>query len=368
MKKILFGITGLTLGGAERVLVDIANRLCEKYDVTIFTIYSKGELEKQLSPRVKLKFLYKCLYSELTKFQKIWVPLKILFFRKIIYNKYIKEQFDVEIAFLEGPITRLLSTKNENTKKIAWIHNDISAVFGNGIKSKLKRKLDFKIYSRYRRLIFVSKDNMLKFNEIYPNISKEKQGVIYNYINAENIIEKSKEKIDIQFNKHEMNFITIARLVPQKAIDRIIKIHSRLIKEGKKHNFYVIGDGQEKEKLEQKIKEQKVEKTFRLLGKMENPYPYVKMADCFCLLSNFEGYGMVLEEAKILNKFIITTDTAAREAIENYNNSIVVDNSEKGIYEGLKQIIEGEITIQSQNIQEYDNERIISEIEEILEE
>lgn len=67
MKKILFGITSLTLGGAERVLVDIANKLCNKYDITIFTIYSGGELEKQLSNKVKLKCLYNKQYSKLRK-------------------------------------------------------------------------------------------------------------------------------------------------------------------------------------------------------------------------------------------------------------------------------------------------------------
>ena len=67
MKKILFGITGLTLGGAERVLVDIANKLCNEYDITIFTIYSGGELEKQLSEKVKLKSLYNTQYTELRK-------------------------------------------------------------------------------------------------------------------------------------------------------------------------------------------------------------------------------------------------------------------------------------------------------------
>ena len=67
MKKLLFGITSLTLGGAERVLVDIANKLCNKYDITIFTIYSGGELEKQLSKKVKLKSLYNMQYNDLRK-------------------------------------------------------------------------------------------------------------------------------------------------------------------------------------------------------------------------------------------------------------------------------------------------------------
>ena len=52
MNKIIFGITGLTLGGAERVLVDIANALVDKYDITIFTLYSKGEIEKELDKKI----------------------------------------------------------------------------------------------------------------------------------------------------------------------------------------------------------------------------------------------------------------------------------------------------------------------------
>lgn len=67
MKKILFGITSLTLGGAERVLVDIANKLCNKYDITIFTIYYGGELEKQLSNKIKIKSLYNKQYKDLRK-------------------------------------------------------------------------------------------------------------------------------------------------------------------------------------------------------------------------------------------------------------------------------------------------------------
>ena len=70
MKKILFGITSLTLGGAERVLVDLANKLCEKYDVTIFTIYADGELEKQLSNKIKRKSLYNMQYKDLRKTPK----------------------------------------------------------------------------------------------------------------------------------------------------------------------------------------------------------------------------------------------------------------------------------------------------------
>ena len=140
MKKILFGITSLSLGGAERVLVDIVNKLQNDYDITIFTIYSKGEMEKQLNSNVKVQSLINKRFNELNKFQKIIISLKLLLFKKSIYNKKVKKNYDVEIAFLEGPITRLFACENENTTKIAWIHNDISKVFGTGIKASIKRK------------------------------------------------------------------------------------------------------------------------------------------------------------------------------------------------------------------------------------
>ena len=89
-------------------------------------------------------------YLQLNKFQrKIGMPLKVLLFKNNIAKKQLKGKYDVEIAFLEGPITRIFSYKNKNAKKISWIHNDISQVFGKGLKSKLKRILDKKIYSKY---------------------------------------------------------------------------------------------------------------------------------------------------------------------------------------------------------------------------
>ena len=173
MKKILFGITSLTLGGAERVLVDIVNELNDKYDITIFTIYAKGELEKELSKNIKLKSLCNESYLELSKIKRhILMPLKVLLLKNFIYKKHINKAYDVEIAFLEGPITRLISTRNKNAKKIAWIHNDISLVFGNGLKSKIKKYIDKNTYKRYNQLIFVSNDNLQKFER---SISKFKE-------------------------------------------------------------------------------------------------------------------------------------------------------------------------------------------------
>ena len=376
MKKIIFGITGLTLGGAERVLVDISNRLVKNYDVTIFTIYAKGELEKELDSRIHLISLYNFRYDEIKGIQKKLIPLKVLLNKKKIFKNYIdKDDYFAQIAFLEGAITRIFSVKSKkNTNKIAWIHNDISKVFGKGIKSKIKRILDRNVYEKYDTLAFVSMDNLDKFNKVYDDMDLPHETVINNYINSERILKLAEEKMPEEdeelFNLKEPTFVQVSRLVEQKAVDRLIKVHSKLIKEGYKHRFIVIGDGLLKEKLESQVLEEGVSDSFKLVGAKVNPYQYIKKADYLCLFSKFEGYPMVVEEGKILRKYIFTTNTATREALINYPKyNQIVDNSEEGIEKAIKFAIKNKNKVQTMDNQYvYDNDKIINKIIKIIDE
>lgn len=453
MKKIIFGITSLQIGGAERVLIDLANKLYDKFDITIFTIYDNGKLKEQVNKNVKIISMYDRPYEQFSKIQRIKISIKLFF-----YDKPLKG-YDTYIAFLEGPITRLFSkaktsynmknnveTNSEGSvkemqnsknsfrvngvKKIAWVHNDVSKAFGSGIKSKIKNMLDKKAYKKYDKIIFVSKENQDDFNKLYGNDFDEE--IIRNYMDYESIIEKSKEKIDDftteeatkkkiddftteettkekikgltktntkeneenrlfkeqqvgdlkssnkdagEFKASEFDknngpiFITSCRLVEQKALDRFIRVHKKLIDNGYKNKVFVLGEGPLREKLQTQVNQSDVNESFIFLGAKTNPYPYIKKADYFCLFSYYEGYGMVLEEAKILNKRILITNTAAVECVENYKKAQVFENTENGIYEGLKQIIENRNyindNIEQKNWQEY-YKNILKQVSEIL--
>ena len=104
---------------------------------------------------------------------------------KHIYNKYLKGKYDVDIAFLEGPITRIFAY-NGNKKKIAWVHNDISKVFGEDYKSKIKKYIDKWCYNKYDKIIFVSEQNKKSFENTYGYNSE--RHLIYNYINKERVL------------------------------------------------------------------------------------------------------------------------------------------------------------------------------------
>ena len=134
MKKVLFIIGSLQIGGAETVMVDIVNNIYRDFDVTVLLVEKRGELLKTINPNIKIKYLTKSqefcnnLISKI--YNKIKLSLIYRFFSKKawyikrIYNKVLKETYDAEIAFLAGiPGDIVFQSPNKKSKKIAWIHS-----------------------------------------------------------------------------------------------------------------------------------------------------------------------------------------------------------------------------------------------------
>ena len=365
MKKIVFGITSLNLGGAERVLVDICNSLKDKYDITIFTLYGEGEFETQLDKKVKIVNMYKSKRDSLSKATKLMLSARLMnnTLRKKIYDKFINNKYDVEVAFLEGPITWIMSTPSK-AKKIAWVHNDIEDVFGKGRSAKAKQDLNKTCYSKYDELVFVSKDNENKFKEFFKD-NKVSKRVIYNYLDTTLVKEKAEKEEAKDIKNDLISFVQVSRLVDQKAVSRLIDVHKKLIDDKLNHRIYVVGNGPLEDELRTKIKSLNIEDTFILLGGKKNPYPYIKKSDYFMLTSYYEGYPMVLLEARALNKYILLTDSAAREALNEYEDSKIVKNSEEGIYEGIKFILENKPKSSKNN--KDTNKDILNKITDLIE-
>ncbi len=364
MKKILFAITNLEIGGAEQVLVRLASKLSETYEITILTLYGKGILQKELEKKVTVKTIYSQKYEEYSKVERIIIALKLKcsLWKKKITQKYEIETYDTVISFLEGPMTELLQEVNSK-KKIAWIHTDLTKHY-----PKRKYPALLKQYASYDHLIFVSLDSYTKFEKIDPNNSqRDKKQVIYNYVDQEIILEKSKEPIEETYS-NELNFVVVARLVEAKGIDRLMKVHQRLIEENYRHHIYVIGDGPLKDSLLSQQKSQKIEETFHFLGQKKNPYPYMLKGDYLLLPSYYEGYPVTLIEGMILNKYLVVTDISSKEVLKDYPNHLIVENSDEGIYEGLKTLIDEKKRRPCLTYQDKRNEEILNQIETLLKE
>ena len=172
-----------------------------------------------------------------------------------------------------------------------------------------------------------------------PNYSG-KVVVANNYIAGEDIINKSKLKVNDIKKEDIITFINVARHDDMhKKVSRIIEATKKLNDEKYKFRVILVGDGADHEKYIDMIKENSI-KNIILTGSKKNPFPYYNISDAFVFSSSYEGYGIVLNEARVLNIPIITTDVADAKLITDEGYGILCGNSCEGVYLGMKSFLE----------------------------
>lgn len=340
MKKILFLIETMNGGGAERVLTDLVNNLDpQKYDITIQTIWNEGLYLNQLNSNIHHKSVLKSKLSDRTSFF-----LSILYFiilsPKWVYNKFIKDEYDIEIAFLEGISTKYIgASTNKKAKKYAWVHIDLFNFFyiKNIFFSTKKAK---KCYCKFDKILCVS--NTVKSNFYKRFGLKENVEVVYNVVDDQSIVEKAQQIPEdlSEDTDNRFKIITVGRLTKQKGYDRLLRVHSKLIEDGFDYTLWIIGEGEDRGYLESIIKDKGIQDSTKLFGFKSNPYPYIKYCDLFVCSSLAEGFSLVVAESLILGVPVLSTNCAGpNELLNNGEFGLLVDNNENSLYEGLKKIL-----------------------------
>jgi len=181
-----------------------------------------------------------------------------------------------------------------------------------------------------------------------------------NVLNPIEIIERSTEDIeDSNIFNNSKTFINIARLSPEKDHKKLILAFSKVAKKHTNSKLIIIGDGSLKGDLNQLIKKLSLKKRVLLLGQKFNPMPYLKASDCFVLSSNYEGQGLVLLEAMVLEKPVISTDISGPRSVLKDGLGLLVDNSEDGLVEGMLKFLEDEESISKEfNYKEYNKKAL----------
>ncbi len=331
MIKILFFIETLSGGGAEKVLQNLVNNMDkEKFDITVQTVW-KEDSEKYLDKNIKYKYIYPC-YSKLNNYKyRLGVLLKT------IYPIHIKDNYDVEVAYLECGATKVISTStNKRAKKIAWVHCDLSKKISN-INEFKKKSVNW--YKKFDKVVCVSSDVEKSFKSIYGN--EYDTEVIYNVIDDYSIKGKADEIVeDYSFDEKSPTIVSVGRLSKQKRFDRLIKAHKRLLDKGISNNLLIIGEGDERVNLEQTIISYGVQNTVTLAGFKGNPYPYIKNADLLVCSSDYEGFSSFVAEGLILGKAIVTTKcTGMKELLGNSQYGIITEYDSKALSEGIKKLL-----------------------------
>lgn len=334
MVKILFLITTLTGGGAEKVLVDLVNNLDKnKYDITVQTVIDIGVHRNSLNSNIKYRSIAKSKFHVIQRI--IEIIISSILPAKLVYKFFIAKDYDYEVAFLEGLPTKMIAAStNKKAKKYAWVHIDL---YNNYNLQKVYHKFEESIsdYKNYDKIFCVSEDTRKFFYKrfgLLPNVE-----VLYNLIDDKSIVEKAKEDILFPINSKKFKFIAIGRLDKQKGFDRLLEAHLRLVKEGFDYELYILGDGSERQSLEEYISSNNLSNSVKLLGFQNNPYPFISMSNAFISSSRAEGFSLVVAEAIILKKPVISTKTAGPiELLDAGKYGLLVDNSIEGVYEGMK--------------------------------
>lgn len=357
-KKILIRIGSLRHGGAEKVLATFLKNLpSDKYEIDLLLNLYSGKYLSEIPSWVNILYLNKGEMITTNRPQDIpkkafRVVYQFLLkkFPKLLYNGILKgKKYDVEFAAIHGMRDDILNSPLKSSKKIVWIHNDLRKTeFHNYTDEEVRKFFGFDkimvisehIQQDFENLATTEGEknkivriyNPLDTGEILRKATNNQQSAISNHQNAESRKPKAEGNIP--------TFLSVGTVFPQKGFDRLLKVHKKLLDEGFSHKIKIVGDGYDFENIKALKTELGVDETAKMLGFTDNPYPYFKEADFYILSSRYEGYPTVLFEAITLKKNIIATDVSGvREMLNNGDLGLIVENSEEGIYEGMKKAL-----------------------------
>ena len=368
--RIFINMHSMELGGAERALLGLLNALdTDKVDVDLFLNQHTGEFMPLIPEKINLlpeRRGYNAIERPILQVLKegqlgiVWGRLKARWFHKKYYQTltdieksfdsssfhYVAEyvqpylpsledlgEYDLAISFLQPH--NIVLNKVKAKKRIAWIHTDYSTVH-------VDAKLELPVWAGFDYIVSISPDCTSSFLQTFPSLKNK-------IIEIENILSTSfvrhqAELMDVsdEMPKTGINLLSIGRYHFQKNFDNVPDIAKRIIELGyNSFKWYIIGFGPEERLIRQKIAEAKMGSHVILLGKKENPYPYIKACDIYIQPSRYEGKSVSVREAQILCKPVIITDyPTASSQIKRGLDGFIAPMDNKGCAEFIVSVFE----------------------------
>ena len=334
MKKIFFLIHDLGQGGAEKVLVNLVNNMDRsKFDISVTVLFGGGVNEQFLAPDIHFHTVFPKEVPGNSKLMKLLTPAQL-------HRRCVKEHYDIEVSYLEGPSARVLSgCQSKDTKLVCWIHSTISNI-ENAASSFRSIQEAQTCYGRFNQIVCVSKCIKQNFLRVFPEQSD--LIVLYNTIESQKILEQSGLPIpDGLFRINEFKIIAVGSMKAVKAFDRLIRIHDRLRRSGYPVHTYFLGIGPDLEKLQNQVALLNQNNSITFLGYETNPYRYVAKSDLFVCCSLSEGFSTAATEALIVGTPVCTVEVSGMEEMLGEHNEwgIVTENNEEALYQGIKDLL-----------------------------
>lgn len=390
-KKILFYTSGVGLGGVEKVVLEVLKEIDKsKFDIKLALQYENENLfENEIPKEVNYKYMLpqkvidKSLYFRERKkniFYKILYSFMLSYEKYIIKKNYLEFSKDREIVidFKSGDFLKLINLENGvDKKRICWLHGEITKLN----KYEKRKKFLRENLNKCDKVICICEDMKNGVIKEIPEL-KEKLEVIYNPFDIEKIKIKSNDYSEIKDNEKKLledNYIIMVSRLDnvQKDFDTLIKAFKTVNQKRKDIKLYLLGEGPDREKIENVIKDEDLQEYIKLLGVKKNPYSWIKGSKLLVHSSRYEGFGLVLVEALILGKVVISSNckVGPREILDNGKYGSLV---EVGDYNSMAQEIlellqenstkkEKYLSNIDESIERFDKKNIIKQIERVLE-
>nr|WP_295761717.1 glycosyltransferase [uncultured Intestinibacter sp.] len=396
-KNILILMPSMFIGGAERSLIGLLDSIdYTKYNIDLFLNRYEGEFLNLIPQKVNLlpqidaytnfdRPIKDVLFSKNFKYgiarlkakndmrknvklgneHNVWSSLQFISNRLVPLLPNIDKEYDLAINFLG--IADVLGQKVKAKKKLAWIHTDYTKLVPN-------KKLDMDTYSKVDYIVTVSKDCENQFLSVYPML-KDKSLVIENILSEKFIRQQADEKIiddKFDFDNDQIKLVSIGRFTDAKNFDNVPQICKYILEKGIDVRWYIIGFGGDESLIKQKIKEFGMEKYVIMVGKKENPYPYIKYCDIYVQSSRYEGKAVAVREAQILNKpVVITNFKTSKSQLKDGFDGVIVPMDNEGCAEGICNLIKDkelqQKLIENTKITDYTNKQELEKIYALLE-
>ena len=335
MVKILFLIHDLGHGGAEKVLVNLVNNLDRtKFDISVTALFGGGVNEQFLKDHIHYRAVFPRMIPGNSHWMKLLSPGQL-------HRLCVRERYDIEVSYLEGPSARVISGCGDPAvRKACWIHIEQRSQ-QHTAKSFRNYQEALRCYNSFQRIISVSQRVQDTFLQAMP--VRVPTSVLYNTNESKQIRENALLPVEPGlFNPEEIKLIGVGKLIPGKGFYRLIPILKQLLADGLPVHLYLLGIGPMKEQMEQDAARLGVDKHITFLGYQTNPYKYVSKCDLFVCASFAEGFSTAATEALIVGTPVCTVEVSGMKEMLGENNEwgIVTENNEEALYRGIKGLLE----------------------------
>lgn len=373
--RILFVINTLGQAGAETALLSLLQTLARekgeaRYEISLYVLTGQGEMASRLPADVRLlnkkyreesvltakgrkylkKTVLKAMFTRGTVVKllpylvkntctmlgkKRLLPDKLLWRVLSDGGMVLPEEYDLAVSYLEGGAAYFVADHVKAAKKAAFIHVDYE-------KAGYTRTLDKDCYLKFDKIFTVSDEVREAFLKAYPELP-DKTEVFHNILNKEEIVRRAEEGEGFTDGFTGIRLLSVGRLTAQKAFEVSVDAMKRLKDAGKNVRWYVLGEGDQRKKLQEQIDALGLTEDFILYGAVNNPYPFMKQADIYVHASRFEGKSIAIQEAQILGKPMVVSDCSGnREQVCHGRDGLMCGLTPESLAENIMLLLEDE--------------------------